>query len=188
MKVLLDIDGVCADFQGAVCELFGRPRGAITTWALAPCFGVSEVELWAKIDRAGADFWRFLEPYPWFEEMYELLKEQFEEVIFCTAPTRHPNCVAGKKWWLNDLFGDDFTGYVFTNRKELLAAPDRVLIDDCVGNIKAFSAAGGAVTLFPQRWNCRNAETMRDAWLDDLRNKSLLVRLAMSTGVSWEPD
>jgi 5'(3')-deoxyribonucleotidase len=101
--------------------------------------------------------------------MYGLLQDQFDEVVFCTAPIDDPACTAGKHGFLLDRFGSAFRDYVLTNRKDLLASPNHILIDDALHNVSAFVAKGGQACIFPQPWNTQSAATIRAAWLDDLR-------------------
>lgn len=150
--ILLDMDGVCCDFVGAVCKLFGRDPAEVSSWNISDDLGVSPSVFWTAINSRGSTFWETLKPLPWFEELYKTCTE-IAPTCFCSAPTRSPNCVAGKLAWLQARFGDTFRDYIFTARKELLARPGVLLIDDRRKNVERFLAAGGDGVLFPRPWS-----------------------------------
>ena len=103
----------------------------------------------------GSSFWAEIEEYQWFTSLYKMLqnKEGVKEIVFLTSPSYDPSSACGKLFWLKSRFGRDFTNYVLTSRKELLASPNVVLIDDLVANVNAFRKAGGHAILFPMVWN-----------------------------------
>jgi 5'(3')-deoxyribonucleotidase len=150
--ILLDMDGVVCDFVSAACVACGHPGHAVTGWDFNTDFGMTMTEFWAAIDAQGLTFWRDLKEYPGFWRMYRELVKQ-ADVIFLTTPSQSPYCISGKLQWLQERFGQDFRDFSFTPRKELLAGPDRILIDDSDSNIATFAAHGGRTILWPQPWN-----------------------------------
>jgi 5'(3')-deoxyribonucleotidase len=100
----------------------------------------------------GETFWIKIEPFPWFENLYEDLTRR-GHVVFCTSATLAPASVAGKLRWLQNRFGTRFKDYVFTTRKERLAHSAAYLIDDFDSNVDRFRDRGGNGILFPQVWN-----------------------------------
>ena len=161
VTVLLDMDGVCCDFVGMAARVMGieDPYGAWPkdhpTHDMTSAFGIDADEMWSRIDEQGSLFWRYLQPYPWFDEMYAKITE-IAPVVFCTSPPggRHGvSAVTGKVEWLLDRFGDDFRCYVLTNRKHLLADDQTILIDDQPDKCGKFRKAGGRAFTFPQPWN-----------------------------------
>ena len=157
MTTLLDLDGVCVSFVKAACQVHGRdfdegswPAGE---YDIAKVLGMDEEEFWESIHRQGVDFWRGLEPYPWFERLYAEL-QRLGRVYFVTSPTDSSHSAAGKMLWLKDRFGGDFREFLITRCKYLLSSAGSVLIDDSDRNIEAFERHGqGKGILFPQRWN-----------------------------------
>ena len=150
------MDGVCCDFCKATFELFDR-KEFIDNWPIGKVkveevLEISRGYFWSKLDRAGGDFWKNIEEFPWFKELHRELKQR-GTVIFCTSPSQDPECVKGKLQWLQNRFGRHFRDYVFMDKKYLLAKPNTLLIDDMDYQIENFSTHGGRGILFPQNWN-----------------------------------
>jgi 5'(3')-deoxyribonucleotidase len=157
-RVFLDMDGVCCDFVGGVFNLFGKklneeewPKGA---YDIAKVLGVTEGELWTKVDEAGWVFWFNLREYPWFKALYDSLTKWSDgELYFLTSPSKHASCLAGKREWLSKRLGKMFDKVIYTKHKHLLAGSETYLIDDSDKNVDEFRAAGGSALLFPMPWN-----------------------------------
>ena len=103
-EIYLDMDGVCTDFNKAAIEAHGRDsQEVLARWAADHRgeFYTYEVLKMQKgpffdhLHTLGETFWIELEPYPWFDRLYQSLSE-IGQVMFCTAPTDSPTCVAGK--------------------------------------------------------------------------------------------
>jgi hypothetical protein len=172
--IFLDMDGVIANFmEPALALVFGDsakerfadwPKGAYDPW---PKLGTTETEFWAIIDGAGSDFWASLPAYSWTNKLIIGLQE-LGTVIVLSSPSRNPNCVAGKLQWLHNAFGYEFRNYIFApaKHKQLLAQPNRYLIDDAEHNVNRFiNNGGGGAVLVPQRWNC--GHEVQDAEMAD---------------------
>jgi 5'(3')-deoxyribonucleotidase len=160
-EIYLDMDGVCVDFMGATIAAHGLDsEEMLQKWrdqhpgSLYPeaLFGMSAESFFTHSALGEDRFWRDLEPYPWFEDMFESLSA-IGHVVFLTAPTAQPGCVAGKHQWLNNMFGNDFSDFIFTRHKDRLAHDNAILIDDLPRNIEVFRARTGHGVLFPQTWN-----------------------------------
>ena len=157
MIIYLDMDGVCVGFLEAACRMHGHdfdteswPAGE---YDIAKVLGIGDEEFWEVIHSQGVDFWRGLEPYPWFERLYTEL-QRLGRVYFLTSPTDSSHSAAWKMLWLKDRFGDSYKDFVITRQKYLLSSADSILIDDYDRNINAFESYGqGSGILFPQRWN-----------------------------------
>lgn len=159
--IYLDMDGVLVQFVEGVLRLFERPE-LLATWPkgeyrMSRVMGVPRAAMWAGIDAGGAAWWANLEPYPWTRTLAEQLGE-VAEVVIVSDPSGRGSAVAGKLHWLDvhlpQLAGD----YLFGPRKELLARPGALLIDDCAAHVARFINAGGRAVLFPQPWNPAVAE------------------------------
>lgn len=157
-RILLDLDGVSANFVKAVLDLYNKDyTTSIKTWQpnlyhVHTVLGVEAHEMWDRIDSLGAKFWYEIPEYEWFKELYDALCE-IGDVYFCTSPSHNPFCAAGKVKWLQDRFGTKFRKYVLTNQKHLLANSDTILIDDSDRVVNKFYQHQGRVVLFPQPWN-----------------------------------
>lgn len=167
LTVLLDMDGVVADFVTALAELLRQPeKGTFGAnpptgrYDCCPHFGITHAEMWSAIDINSYGFWRDLPVHDWAQELYRrvLSLPYVDRVIWCSQPGNDPGCVAGKMQWLNDRSSLFFNGspcrnFIFTPQKDLLAKPGVVLIDDCPEHCDSFQEAGGKAILFPMPWN-----------------------------------
>jgi len=160
MKILLDIDGVLADFNGGVARLFGlTPEELLSRikpgeWSLEGPLGVTTKEFWKKIGEAGEDFWDNLEPYPWALDLYEVAL-RFGDVCLLSSPSQDPSSWAGRVRWIQKHFGKKgyFENFLLGNPKGFCASPNSILIDDKNANVRDFVDAHGHAILFPQIWN-----------------------------------
>lgn len=163
--IYLDMDGVVSDAHDAFLRAMGRedlikdyPAGEFNVDKVA---GVSASTMWRKVAAQGRELWSRMKKLPWAHALYEGLKK-IGDVVFLTAPSQDPECAAGKVEWLQRFAKrKDFTDYVITARKELLAGPGRVLVDDRPSNCDEFRKAGGAAVLFPARWQ---GSSVDDVW------------------------
>ena len=173
LVIYLDMDGVCTNFVEAVFDLFERTYTQTAfqagEYSLEKILNLSPEQLWTSVNAEGADFWRDLEPYLWFDNLYSKLTE-IGNVYFCSSPTRSSTCLLGKIQWLQDRFGKGFRNYIFTPYKHLLAKPGTLLIDDSDAEVEKFfeeDRRAGTI-LFPQPWNSRHKETANSV-LDTVR-------------------
>jgi 5'(3')-deoxyribonucleotidase len=167
MVIYLDMDGVVSDDHLAFLTALGRPElvdnypeGVFDIHKVA---GVTANQMWKAVGQGGRRVWSKMREYPWASQLYTSLKS-IDDVVFLSAPSRDPECVAGKLEWLQRFTGRrDFTGFVFTSRKELLASPGAVLIDDKPKNCEEFKKAGGEAILFPARWQGKTEDQVWEA-------------------------
>lgn len=178
MHILLDMDGVVADFVTAALALHGQPDALAAwppgEWDMAKVLGISTSAFWKPIDQMGADYWAGLEPYPWAAELIALIQESAPYAIL-SSPGLGAEAPTGKIHWLRKHVKPNFANYLFGHQKWLCARPDQVLIDDRDKNIDQFVAAGGHGILFPQVWNSNHAITDRLQYVrDELQRLSSL--------------
>lgn len=159
--IFLDLDGVCCNFVKSCImannldyikteEVWkSKYKGVFSAFEV---FGVSNSDFWKNIEKQGESFWSDMEAYPYFYDLYNSLSK-LGKVIFLTKPSTSPLCHSGKIKWLQDKFSKNFSDYILTPHKELLAGPNCYLVDDCPKNVKKFTEAGGNGILFPQYWN-----------------------------------
>lgn len=163
--ILLDMDGVIADFMGAILELHGQ-RELADKWPdgeadYAVVLGMTKDEFWKPVDGLGGRFWAEFPPYPWLNELLTLLRETAPFTI-STSPSRSAACASAKVEWLREHFQEPlYMDFMIGTQKYLLAKPDVVLIDDQHKNIDQFREHGGQAILFPQPWNSNFAITDR---------------------------
>jgi 5'(3')-deoxyribonucleotidase len=153
MNILLDMDGVLADFhRAALLEheklhlLDNWPKGE---WNIPKVLGISDNEFWQVID-ANIDFWLGIKPLPWVRELYDLCCE-FGNVTISTSPSLNSTCASHKIIWLREELKDpSFTNYMIGSNKSLMSREGNILIDDSYRNCCKFVGAGaGESILFP---------------------------------------
>lgn len=152
--ILIDMDGVLADFIRPACKLVGvdfdkYPPGE---WEIAKVAGISDDDFWRTIERQ-PDFWVNLPKTPHFGELIKFVESLKVRWSISTSPSMDPNCVKQKVLWMRQHIGPRFNSYMIGKQKELMAAPGRVLIDDSDRNLERFERAGGRGILFPAQWN-----------------------------------
>lgn len=171
--IILDMDGVLAEFDKAACRVHGLPSDTVPeNWNWYSEFGITDEEFWAKIHALGDSFYRdMVTPYPWAQNVVELVRSA-DDFVVMSSPSNDPAGYAGKKIWLDKhVPGLDPKQLIVGSAKHLLAGPDRLLIDDGPHNIEAFVKAGGCAFTFPQPWNDGagirdRVEQLRDALAD----------------------
>lgn len=158
--VFIDMDGVMADWVGAVCDLFGRFQEDYVSrnwtpgeYSIEQILNISTERLWATINRQGIDWWAHLEPLPWWRDLLAIVEAAEVETSILTAPGRCDHALTGKGRWLNQHLPTYRGRLHMTKEKHLLAGPDRLLIDDSDENCRRFIEAGGAAIVYPQPWN-----------------------------------
>ncbi len=148
-------------FVDAACALHGKPVEDADCWGFYAKWGMNSDEFWAPIAAAGASWWANLEPYPWFNELVDLVSAADPDFLICTTPSVHHSAAAsscaGKMDWLHANFGKNFLRYDMTVDKSRLSQPGRLLIDDGDHNCIAWRKRKGDFICFPQVWNS-NAE------------------------------
>lgn len=159
MKILVDMDGVLADFVGGVRDLFGfNEPWPIGAYDVPTAFGITPQEMWEAIDNE-FDFWLNLEPLPWLDELLRMLEGC--DWWISTSPSLDPLCAAQKIEWVYRFIGPNFRRYMIGPDKFLMANDETVLIDDSDSNYDKFTDAGGFAVLFPQPWNMNHHLTDR---------------------------
>jgi len=166
MRIFLDQDDVCNTFTMYALQRIGC-KVSPTNYADYPPVGYDIV---AAANWLGGrqytvpDFWNSIGRQVWAtvpeSEVFPWLLEEAarsagrENVCIATAPTKDPDCLAGKLEWIHRHFPAWMhRQYVLTPRKHFLAQPGAVLIDDNEENIHQFEAHGGMGILVPRPWN-----------------------------------
>jgi len=167
--ILLDIDGVLADFFGGVCKIYGKNPEEVAIsmnyrvpWDLSLVFSDFTGENVVKI--CSEEFWANLDIYPWANLLIQSLRSEFPlaKIQFCTsaglASTKYfINAINGKLKWLKKHFPDLIDTTVFCHNKRHIIGDKTVLIDDNPVFLNT-----NRIVPFPQWWNDYR----------DIRNKS----------------
>ena len=155
--IFLDMDETCVQFVNGVARVTGLtvpdpwPPGV---YDLGEAFGAPNARIWRMINAEGSRFWRELQPYEWFRDLFDGLC-RLDNVCFCSTPSS-PASAAGKLEWIQEYAPG--TEYVLTEHKEILAHSGAVLVDDREDICSTFRAWGGKAVLFPRPWNNADGE------------------------------
>lgn len=136
-RVLLDVDGVLADFVTpalqVVQQVTGKPapKDATDDWDL---FRAYDQETQAKFyNEFKKEGWCYaLQPYPGALEGVNMLRD-LADVYFVTSPMHGPHWSDERARWLVDYFGAKRNQVVSTNAKYVCAGD--VLVDDKTSHV-----------------------------------------------------
>lgn len=166
--VLLDVDGVCAQFSPAVVEEINRILGTshrpehVRQWDIYTSLDVPP-EVTAEVDRhISSPFFCFnLEPYEGAREAVDQIRE-FADVVAVTTPWDSATWMRERELWLVEKLGFRRQDVVFTHRK--WEQYGDVLIDDKVSTIERWVEQwGGEGVIFSQPWNWDDEKRLLDA-------------------------
>lgn len=134
-RILVDCDGVLADFNGAVCKHFDKPLSSVTDWDYAKAWGYEPKEFWGvqMAFTREPGFWLALDPMRNVGVAMAMLRE-LGEVIVVTSPMKGATTWCHERLlWLSTYAGVARNEVVITGRKDLVKGD--VLIDDGPHNL-----------------------------------------------------
>ena len=167
-RVLIDMDGVLADFARHALAKFDRldvydnwPSGK---YEIDEIVGIPQDEFWAELDKEGPEFWSSLPVLPWAIELCALARK-YSSLPFhiSTSPSRAPASSMGKVHWLQQFFDPRFRRYMLGSHKYLMAKPGVVLLDDSDAKCAKFIESGGGAILLPHPWNANYSKVREGA-------------------------
>lgn len=137
MHLFLDSDGVFADFDQHIKDLFGKwPRE------------MSDDEMW-RLASAHPHFWNKMPLKPGARELWEFCKGHNPTVLTGCPKSDYDRAVEHKKAWWQYHFQHDKVITCLSRDKALhMIAPGDVLVDDMSKNIKRWEKAGGVGVLY----------------------------------------
>jgi len=156
LRIMLDMDGVLADFVTGICRAHQRPNpftdpanhgqfGIENIWKMSP------LEFWKPVDRK---FFAELPELPDGELLADALLQIKFPFSICTSPPSNDGAVDGKRDWIRKHLGNSAVRQAhFCNEKHAIANPNLILIDDNDKNLRLWRANGGQAILFPRPWN-----------------------------------
>lgn len=155
-RIMLDIDGVLADFIGGAARLHRQDPASVRTWNFFAQWGLTVSDFWAPL---GYDFWANLPLYPEAHEVVERCEKAVGAAKVCllTSPCETAGCLDGKRDWVRRHFPQFNQRCLIGSAKQFCASPTSLLVDDHDGNCKAFMLAGGSACLFPRLWNANHS-------------------------------
>lgn len=155
----VDLDGVLVDFVGGVNKSFNLPteypppKNGLPQWDWFKHYGITGKQV---NDICTSDFWANLE---WTLDGHEILRTIVEyvgskNIYLLTCPMPNLESASGKARWVGKYLPFYNDRLIITRApKQLLAGPNRLLIDDNDSNIEDFIRAGGKGILVPRFWN-----------------------------------
>lgn len=130
--IFLDIDGVIADFEDHLDTQGKRDENGRIKW-----------------DELDQQWFSTIPVYEGAQQFHKDLSS-LGTVRFLTAPTLSVGCFAGKAQWVSESFLPKKGKYALSSLmimakkdKQLVARPDRILVDDTKANIDSWIEAGG---------------------------------------------
>lgn len=171
--IYMDLDGVAVDLYGGICKLVGGTGDEI--YQQAP--EIDHQVIWKKVmprltgkqyteegfkellEAAGEEFWENLDPYPWFDELWDLCMS-VAPVVIMSSPWTIPRAASGKMLWLMKHKPDALERISLTSVKHHHAHPNALLIDDRSDTCELFRRPnpnkpqwGGQAYCWPQPWS-----------------------------------
>jgi 5'(3')-deoxyribonucleotidase len=152
------MDGVIVDFVGGLLRAHDRPNpydnpDNLGKFEIENLWGISPKAFWQPTDHF--EFWNKLDKTPEADEIVELVEGYFgvENIAVLTSPSMHPECVPGKRRWIQRYYPELKNQMIFSSAKKFLAGPQRFLIDDRDKNLEDFARYGGISIRVPRPWN-----------------------------------
>lgn len=154
MGILLDMDGVVADYVSAIHDHHGKiniyndPINLGVYSHLLP-FNMTWEEYNKGLDY---DFWFSLDKTPEADQIVELARSYDQEIMFITHPIGEFGCYEGKLDWAHKHF-PGIPVYFAPDGRSSLAKSNYILIDDSDKNVFEYSNNRGRAVLVPRKWN-----------------------------------
>ena len=153
-RLLLDMDGVIADFHTGMCNAHMRPSPYndpvnYGQFDMAKIWKMSAAEFWSK---ATVTFWKNLPVMPLASNVVSMCVREFgiENICLLSSPASDAGaCMAGKHAWIQKHFPEFKRQFLFGPHKEFCSAPNHYLVDDCEKNTEKFKNS----FLVPRPWN-----------------------------------
>lgn len=164
-RILIDLDCTVVDFQRGACAVHGIDYHEFLQAHVPGEYGthlvfgrikgspMTQEQFWEPIS-ADPHFWLDLEPLPWAQELFALVKEVTDDWEFVTSHSRCPTCVNQKEQWLLQHFGREASSRMTPcRRKYLMAKPGVILVDDNEQTCVEFAGEMGHSVVFPALHN-----------------------------------
>lgn len=187
-EIAIDLDQVLADMIRATMDLYGISYEPGDKWLdvkdwdgisvalnqrknipLGSSAAITEEELWGRVGEQGAAWWARFHKLPHADLLVKTAINKVGElnVFLLTAPMSRclGPCVQGKYEWVSKHYPKLLKRIVYADEKFRAAAPYRLLVDDGVHNITAWTWAGGPAMLWPACWNPLAGMAAADALL-----------------------
>lgn len=150
-RILVDVDGVCADFMGHLLNRLNIPDRQIPSWSFKDFLTPSEKAEAEKI-LATEEFCASIPVIDFAITSVQHLQNTNHDIVFVTSPwIRNRTWEATRREWLEKHFGS-YVKLISTDLKYMVRGD--YLIDDKPSHIKEWqSCHNGRAILFDQTWN-----------------------------------
>lgn len=156
-RIFLDLDGVVVDWIGGCCKSVGlndiqkeenkeRLKNGDRVYDI---LGITEKEMWDRINDDGEKWWINLEILPWGKKLYKELNK-VGDVCFLSSPSENSNSFSGKAEWIKKHFGK--CPFLLGEPKQFCAMKESVLIDDSKWKVDLFREWGGNAYIWPNQY------------------------------------
>ena len=177
MKVLLDVDGVLADFVGGVCKFYDRenpyqyPENK-GVYDIVKLLEMEPLTFWKPL---GYQFWKDLEKLPYADSIVEMVTDTYGEENICilTKPCDTVGCADGKVAWVKEHYPQ--FNYLIGSSKSWCAYPDSILFDDHWPNVRRFREKTGLAFLMPGAWNQKHGQHPTEELQKFLQHKKAVL-------------
>lgn len=133
-KIYCDLDSVLVDFTKGYIDLTGKEPPSYES-------KFDKKEFWRPIDKSGGEFWSNLE---WMEDGHELwnfIAPYNPEIL--SSPSNSQTSVVGKEEWMIKNLPGVKLNLEQSEKKQVYAEPNAILIDDRDTIIERWNNAGG---------------------------------------------
>lgn len=177
MTVFLDLDGVMANFQDAVCAVHGVQTPYLDSanhgsYDMYKLMGMTAKQIEAPLT---FKFWSRLEKMDDADLILAFAKS-LGTVYFLSAPVDTNGCRDGKHVWVKRNYPQHRLILCDAEAKHAVAHPGAWLIDDRDDNVKRFRRGLGKAVLVPRPWNSLH----KHCWDDDTVLKSMRIQVRMT--------
>lgn len=151
MKILLDVDGVLADFAGAVANRLGLDPNSFSTPEMTEVMNERQKEEFFYLSFEHS-FCEELHSYGGTTEFYQKLLKRTSDIVIVTKPWNGPLWYQERITWLSDHFSISKDSIIFCSKKELIEGD--VLIEDNAENLNKWCEAHNKPGILLNRpWN-----------------------------------
>lgn len=132
MRIFVDLDGVLADWEGAVSKIFGKHHSEVKGHVLWPFIAKSKT------------FWVDLEKLPDADILWDNIKNHDIKILTGCPKSSFENAKNQKLSWCKEHFPDAEVITCLAKDKQLhIVESGDILIDDNQSNCKRWEEAGG---------------------------------------------
>ena len=171
MRLLIDMDGVIADFEGEFLRQWklNHPQKEFIPLEDRRGFYVREqypekyTEFVQEIYH-NPGFYQNLPPIPGAFDALKEIRNSLNNVFLCTSPMlpKYENCVLEKYHWVFDNLGDDWVNNIILTKDKTIVRGD-VLIDD-MPEVKGSMTPEWDHVIFDQPYNRNIKDRKRLTW------------------------